>query len=133
MQAVKSRNTKPEKIVRKILSAAGYRFKLNRKDICGCPDIVFASRRRLIFIHGCFWHGHSCARGARTPKTNTAYWTAKIKRNRLRHLKVLRVLRKQKWSVLTIWECELKKDNLLQRLRNFLNGGKVGIHGGRKR
>ncbi len=121
MRAVKSRNTKPERFVRKMLAAAGYRFRLHRKDIYGCPDIVFPSRRKLVFIHGCFWHGHTCTRGARMPKTNTAYWTEKITRNRQRHVAVRRILRKQAWDVLTIWECQLKRENLLRRLRKFLD------------
>lgn len=121
MQAVKSKNTSPELLVRRLLHARGYRYRLHRSDLPGCPDLVFPSRKKVLFIHGCFWHGHGCARGSRVPKTNTDYWTAKVARNRKRHVKVQRHLKANGWKVLTLWECELRDEAaLLKRLTRFL-------------
>jgi len=121
MQAVKSKDTAPEMKVRRLLHANGYRYRLHRRDLPGCPDLVFSNRRKVIFIHGCFWHGHDCARGARVPKSNTAYWTSKISRNRTRHKEAKRKLRGDGWHILTLWECELNALNLMKRLRKFLD------------
>ena len=122
MRAVKSRDTKPEMRVRRLLHRMGYRYRLQRKDLPGKPDIVFGPRRRVIFVHGCFWHGHACKRGARVPATNTDYWQAKIARNVERHARQLDALITKGWAVLTLWECELKdKDVLTERLKNFLD------------
>src|ERR1700735_5319447 len=82
MRAVKSKDTRPEMHVRRIVYALGYRYRLHRKDLPGKPDLAFIGRRKAIFVNGCFWHGHDCPRGSRAPKTNQAYWTAKISRNR---------------------------------------------------
>lgn len=109
MRAVKGRDTKPEMTVRRAAHALGYRFRLHRKDLPGSPDLVFPSRRKVIFVHGCFWHGHDCARGARTPKTNDEYWRAKIARNVARDARVTAELAALGWETLTIWECELKE------------------------
>lgn len=122
MQAVKSRDTKPEMTVRRLVHAMGYRYRLHKKDLPGKPDLVFASRRKVIFVHGCFWHGHDCKRGARTPKANRKYWQAKIERNKQRDLKSQELLRLDEWGVLTVWECELKDASALQeRLTRFLS------------
>jgi DNA mismatch endonuclease (patch repair protein) len=120
MRAVKSRDTSPERTVRKLLSANGYRYRLQSKHLPGRPDIVFAGRKKAIFIHGCFWHGHLCKRGARIPKTNTIYWRNKIRRNRLRDERALKELRKAGWKVKVIWECEIARSNMAARLRRFL-------------
>ncbi|MGD2131347.1 MAG: very short patch repair endonuclease [Maricaulaceae bacterium] len=120
MARVKSKNTKPEMLVRRAAHALGYRFRLHRKDLPGAPDLVFASRRAVIFVHGCFWHGHDCARGARMPKANAAYWRAKIARNRARDAASTQALEADGWRVLTVWECELKRDDLPDRLSAFL-------------
>src|SRR5690606_3067519 len=116
MRAVKSRDTKPELVVRRLLHGMGYRYRLHRPDLPGKPDIVFTSRRKVIFIHGCFWHGHDCPRGARVPATNTAYWIAKIGRNVTRDQKSLAELADAGWAALVLWECELGAD-LQERLR----------------
>ena len=84
MRAVKSHDTKPELLVRRAIHCMGYRYRLHRKDLPGKPDVVFPSRKKIIFVHGCFWHGHDCARGARMPKSNRSYWVSKISRNRER-------------------------------------------------
>lgn len=121
MAAVKGKNTKPEMIVRRTAHRLGYRFRLHRKDLPGAPDLVFPGRKAAIFVHGCFWHGHDCPRGARKPKQNAEYWTAKIARNRARDAAALAALAEQGWRTLVIWECELKEAAALPaRLRAFL-------------
>lgn len=121
MAAVKGQNTKPEMIVRRLAHALGYRFRLHRKDLPGKPDLVFPGRRKVIFVHGCFWHGHDCARGARQPKQNAEYWRAKIGRNVERDAANLAALEALDWQVLVIWECEMKdRDALADRLKAFL-------------
>lgn len=126
MQAVKSKDTGIERCVRQMLHAKGYRYRLHRGDLPGCPDLVFSSRRKVIFIHGCFWHGHQCARGKRVPKTNTGYWTGKISRNTARDAAARERLQKLGWKVSVVWECDLAKDRdaVLKRLARFL--GPVG-------
>jgi DNA mismatch endonuclease (patch repair protein) len=122
MARVKSADTRPEMIVRRTAHALGYRYRLHRKDLPGKPDLVFAGRRKVIFVHGCFWHGHDCARGARQPKQNAEYWRAKIARNRTRDAAACKALNETGWTVLTVWECELKDRNALAaRLRRFLD------------
>lgn len=121
MRAVKSKNTAPEMKVRRLTHAMGYRYRLHRKDLPGAPDLVFPSRRKTIFVHGCFWHGHDCARGARMPKANNDYWRAKIIRNQTRDAETEKRLKTLGWSVLTLWECELKKEGELKaRVAAFL-------------
>lgn len=123
MRAVKSKDTTPEKIVRQLVHGLGYRYRLNRLDLPGKPDLVFAGLRKIVMVNGCFWHGHVCARGARQPKTNSDYWKAKIDRNVARDIANLAALRNAGWDVLTIWECETTSADrpaLAQRLREFL-------------
>ena len=121
MRAVKSKNTKPEIAVRRVAHRIGYRFSLHRADLPGKPDLAFPSRHAVIFVHGCFWHRHGCKRGARTPKTNTAYWTAKIARNATRDRAQIKRLKAEGWRALVIWECEIRNEaRLTARLRRFL-------------
>ncbi len=121
MRAVKGKDTGPELLVRRLLHSRGYRYRLHRTDLPGKPDLTFPARRRVVFIHGCFWHGHDCKRGAREPKSNVAYWRAKIARNRERDREHQRALKRGGWAALTLWECELKDDDaLLRRLKRFL-------------
>lgn len=120
MRAVKSRDTKPEMVVRRAAHALGYRFRLHRKDLPGSPDLVFPARRKAIFVHGCFWHGHDCVRGARRPKANAEYWAAKIGRNQARDARVHDELAARGWETLTVWECELTPSGLPERLSGFL-------------
>lgn len=108
MARIKARDTGPERRVRKLLWDAGYRYRLNRKDLPGKPDIVLAGRRAAVFVHGCFWHGHDCVRGARQPKANADYWRAKIARNVTRDARVQAELTAMGWRPLVVWECELK-------------------------
>ena len=108
MRRVKGRDTSPELAVRRMLWRLGARYRLHRKDLPGHPDIVMAGRRLAVFVHGCFWHGHDCARGARVPKQNRDYWEGKVGRNRDRDAANLEKLEALGWRVLTVWECELK-------------------------
>ncbi|UVO51553.1 very short patch repair endonuclease [Sphingomonas sp. SUN019] len=108
MARVRSRDTSPERAVRRILTDLGYRYRLHRADLPGTPDIAFIGRRKALFVHGCFWHGHNCARGSRAPKTNPEYWRTKIARNRARDLDVAAALDRLGWSAMTVWECELR-------------------------
>ena len=115
MRAVRSYDTKPELFVRRSLHKLGYRFRLHRKDLPGKPDLVFPSRRKVIFVHGCFWHGHDCKRGGRVPKNNRDYWIAKIEKNRVRDKSNLKELKRLGWKAKVIWECELQKPEIAIR------------------
>ena len=121
MRAVKGRDTKPEMIVRRLVHSMGYRYRLHRADLPGKPDLVFPSRKKVIFVHGCFWHGHACKRGARVPQSNRDYWVEKIHRNRERDEKSLKDLEESGWCVLIVWECALKDREVLEaNLKAFL-------------
>lgn len=109
MRAVKGRDTKPEIALRKKLFALGLRYRLNVKDLPGKPDLVFPRHKTVVFVHGCFWHGHSCKRGNRQPKQNADYWKDKIARNMARDQKNTAELKKLGWRVITVWECEIKE------------------------
>jgi DNA mismatch endonuclease (patch repair protein) len=108
MRAVKSRDTTPELAVRRILRAAGIGYRLGGGGLPGRPDLVMKGRRAVVFVHGCFWHGHDCPRGARRPKANAAYWTGKIARNRERDATARAALEAAGWRVVTVWECAMK-------------------------
>lgn len=108
MRAVKGANTKPEIALRKALFARGLRYRLHGTDLPGKPDLIFPARNAVIFVHGCFWHGHACARGARVPKTNRAYWTKKVAGNVARDAAHAETLAALGWRVRIVWECELK-------------------------
>jgi len=129
MQAVKSKDTLPELRLRHFVYADGFRYRLHSRDLPGCPDLVFRRLKKVIFVHGCFWHSHNCARGARVPKSNTAYWTAKIARNRARDIAARKALQVAGWKVLIVWECELKNAmRVRKRLRRFLSHVSEGGH-----
>jgi DNA mismatch endonuclease (patch repair protein) len=116
MRAVKSSNTAPEIAVRRAAHALGLRFRLNRSDLPGKPDLVFPARKTAVFVHGCFWHGHDCARGARMPASNRDYWLAKISRNVTRDKTTLAALKQQGWKTHVIWECETRDKAILAGL-----------------
>jgi len=121
MAAVRSRDTAPEKSVRSLLHRMGYRFRLHRRDLPGCPDIVLPRFRLVIFVHGCFWHRHPGCGLARIPKTRVRFWTDKLEGNRARDLRNQAGLRDLGWSVLVVWECELRDMELLDdRIRDTL-------------
>jgi DNA mismatch endonuclease (patch repair protein) len=121
MARVRSRDTTPELLVRRVLTDLGYRYRLHRADLPGKPDIAFIGRRKAIFVNGCFWHGHDCKRGARAPKANREYWLAKIGRNRERDARNLAELAGMGWRSLVIFECELRDEDATRaRLTEFL-------------
>jgi len=126
MRSVKSTDTGPEMAIRRLVHRLGYRFRLHRKSLPGTPDLVFPRLRKVVFVHGCFWHGHKCARGNRIPKSNRDYWIAKIARNRERDEINRALLGSQGWGVLIIWECQIKGIDLEDELRSFLTSGNLG-------
>lgn len=123
MRAVRSRNTAPELAVRQILRSLGLTgYRLHRKDIPGNPDIAFVGLKKAIFVHGCFWHGHTCPRGHRIPKTNSGYWLNKISRNRHRDSEHRVELETCGWAVMVVWECELRHTGALcKNLHSFIH------------
>ena len=116
MRRVKGRDTAPELKVRRILWRLGARYRLHRGDLPGKPDIVLPGRKLAIFVHGCFWHGHDCARGARVPKANRDYWLGKVGRNRARDVSARAALEATGWRVLVVWECGLKDEAGLEKM-----------------
>lgn len=122
MQSVRTKDTGPEQVIRKALFAAGYRYRLHRKDLPGSPDIVFPSRKKAIFVHGCFWHGHGCAKG-QPSKSRTEYWGPKIEANRARDARNLAALQAQGWQTLIVWQCELADfPTAFDRIARFVDG-----------
>src|ERR1700686_564150 len=121
MARIKSENTKPEIIVRKLQHSLGYRFRLHQNTILGKPDVVLRRHGKIIFVHGCFWHGHiECSR-ASLPSTNITFWKKKILGNRNRDARVRRKLGRSGWRVLVIWQCQTKNiESLTKRLKRFL-------------
>ena len=121
MRAVKGSDTAPEMTVRRMVHRMGYRFRLHRKDLPGKPDLVFPRLRKVVFVNGCFWHGHDCARGARVPKGNRAYWVRKVAGNRARDQKNLEKLASGGWKSLVVWECSTRNERDLGGLvKEFL-------------
>jgi DNA mismatch endonuclease (patch repair protein) len=127
MRAIRSKDMQPELKVRSLAHRLGYRFRLHRKDLPGKPDLVFASRRKVVFVHGCFWHSHGC-KAAHIPKSHQEYWGPKLERNKTRDAKNIEALQAAGWRSLAVWECETRDENALEkRLRKFL--GKVKRQG----
>jgi DNA mismatch endonuclease (patch repair protein) len=123
MSHIKGKDTAPEKYVRKLLHALGMRFRLHRKDLPGKPDIVLPRRRKIIFVHGCFWHGHDGCRRAALPNSNADFWAAKVRRNKVRDQETQLALRRLRWKCLVIWQCEMKDEaRLIALLQTFVNG-----------
>jgi len=121
MRMIRKTDTKPELVVRKLAHAMGYRYRLHRRDLPGTPDIVFPSRRKVIFVHGCFWHRHDCALGRKHPAANPDYWTPKLARNAARDIEGQQRLTQLGWQFLIIWECEVgDAAALAARIRAFL-------------
>jgi DNA mismatch endonuclease, patch repair protein len=116
MQQIKGKHTKPELLVRKYLHAQGFRYKLHDNSLPGKPDLVLPKYKTVIFIHGCFWHGHNNCRYFTIPKTRTEWWTEKIAKNKTNDEKVVKLLKKEGWNVITVWECKLKPSKLEQTL-----------------
>lgn len=121
MTAIKSRHTKPEIIVRSIIHCLGFRFRLHNKKLVGKPDIVLSKHKKIILVHGCFWHMHDCKRGNVTPKTNVEYWQKKRFRNVERDRENLRIYKNEGFKVLVVWECQTKDLSKLEtNLKQFL-------------
>ena len=124
MSHIKSKNTKPEITVRKIVYSLGYRYRLHRKDLPGKPDLAFIKKKKVIFINGCFWHGHSGCKKSALPDTNYEFWNDKIKNNVNRDTLNYQRLKDMGWKYLIIWQCEIKKDkleNIKSKIIHFLN------------
>ncbi|WP_426040832.1 very short patch repair endonuclease [Brevundimonas sp. TWP2-3-4b1] len=122
MRRVKGRDTAPEIAVRRMLRAAGVGYRLGGSGLPGKPDIVMQGRRTVVFVHGCFWHGHDCARGSRKPRANAGYWTAKLARNVARDRQVAAKLINDGWRVVTVWECGLKAPDAASKLLAEVTG-----------
>ena len=121
MSRIRSTNTKPELIVRRLVYRMGYRYRLHARSLPGAPDLVFPSKRKAIFVHGCFWHSHEGCPRAHVPRTRLEYWLPKLERNRKRDAEAIEQLVKAGWKVLTVWECMTEDLGLLQRqLGDFL-------------
>ncbi|MBU6142167.1 DNA mismatch endonuclease Vsr [Patescibacteria group bacterium] len=121
MRLIRGKNTKPEKVVRRMVSMRGFRYRLHAKRLPGRPDLAFPGRKKAIFVHGCFWHLHEGCRNNRPPKSRRSFWLPKLRGNHLRDAVKLRELRKMGWKALVIWECELAKPQRVQkRISRFL-------------
>lgn len=125
MSRIRSKDTKPEMRVRGLLHRMGYRYRLHRSDLPGVPDLVFPARRKVVFVHGCFWHAHESCRTANRPKTRRSFWDQKFARNKARDAKHVQELEEAGWDVLTLWECEVKAEGpLVEVLSSFLGPAK---------
>ena len=120
MSRIRSSNTKPELLVRKFLFAHGYRYRLNVKTLPGKPDIVLPKYKTVIFVNGCFWHGHSNCKYFKIPKTRTQWWTDKINTNKANDTKAVKALKKNGWKVIIVWECGLKPAKVEKTLKSLL-------------
>lgn len=124
MRAIKSKDMEPELAVRRLVHGMGYRYRLHAKGLPGKPDMVFSSKRRVIFVHGCFWHQHpkSACKSSHLPKSNVSYWLPKLQRNVQRDAMNILLLKEMGWNVLVIWECEIpSRPKLIERIRAFLD------------
>lgn len=120
MSRIRGKDTKPELAVRRLVHSMGFRYRLHRKDLPGRPDLVFPILRKVINVHGCYWHVHACRFGSVRPATNAGFWETKRKSNVVRDQRNEQLLREQGWSALTIWECELSAEKLPEMIRQFL-------------
>ncbi|WP_307037878.1 very short patch repair endonuclease [Arthrobacter sp. B3I4] len=122
MAKIRSKDTKPELLLRKALHTAGYRYRIHDRRLPGKPDLVFAGRRKVVFVNGCFWHGHRCSVGDRLPKSNTEFWAEKRRRNQSRDEKALQQLEALGWESLVVWECEVNAgQKLIEEVKGFLD------------
>jgi DNA mismatch endonuclease Vsr len=128
MALIRGKDTKPEIIVRRSLHRNGYRFRLHRRSLPGTPDLTFPSRKKVVFVHGCFWHAHEGCSIANLPKSRTSYWKAKFQGNKDRDRSNNRRLRQQGWKVMTVWECETKDMlSLIRKLEKFLGPARQAV------
>ena len=129
MSRIRAQDTGPELAVRRLIHGLGYRYRLHTKDLPGTPDLVFPIRKKVIFVHGCFWHGHSCRAGMNRPSSNTEYWNRKLARNKARDLKNGAALRQMGWDTLVIWECELSNvEQLTHKIVDFLEESRFRLN-----
>lgn len=127
MSRIRGKDTKPEMLVRRMLFAAGYRYRLHAKDLPGTPDLIFRGRRRAIFVNGCFWHSHHCPAGSRKPGTNAEFWEAKRSRTVERDQQALARLADLGWTSITVWECELRDPDAVARTLQEALGPASGV------
>ncbi len=121
MSRIRGTNTRPELIVRRLLFALGFRYRLHVAELPGCPDIVFPARKKVIFVHGCFWHRHNCPRGQSSPASRVGFWERKFAANMARDKLVRRRLRGMGWASLVVWECQLRNlDVVAERCTRFI-------------
>ncbi len=124
MRRIRNKDMKPEMLVRQFVHAMGYRFRLHRRDLPGSPDLVLPRHRKIILVHGCFWHGHgdsNCADGRRLPKTNLDYWIPKLTKNKERDQANIARLHDLGWETMIVWECEIRRlEDVRARLRSFI-------------
>jgi DNA mismatch endonuclease, patch repair protein len=124
MSRIRGKDTKPEIIVRRVVHSLGYRYRLHVRTLPGCPDIVLARHKKVIFVHGCFWHRHNCKYGRVRPATRKMFWEAKLNGNKERDKRIRRKLRKKGWAVTNVWECQIRKPEILsKRIQDFLKSG----------
>lgn len=126
MSAIRDKDTKPELVVRSLVHSLGYRFRLHRRDLPGRPDLTFVTRGKVIFVHGCFWHRHTCRKGRSVPATRVAFWEAKLGGNKRRDAEMRRRLRRLGWKALVVWECQAlpaRRKWLARRIARFLDNG----------
>jgi DNA mismatch endonuclease (patch repair protein) len=134
MASVKQKGTAPELLVRRLLHGLGYRYRLHCRDLPGTPDLVWRPRKKAIFIHGCFWHGHDCQHGRRQARSNREYWMTKLQKNQSRDAATADALAKMGWTVMTVWECQLKSpDSIATMLTSFLGAVTSGRSKSRKK
>lgn len=128
MRRIRGKDTAPEMVVRRLVHSMGYRYRLHRRDLPGCPDIVFISRRKVVFVNGCFWHAHGRCPKGNPPKANAGFWIEKLNSNRHRDQQNYRRLRNMGWRYLVLWECELRNpDRVKSRVQGFLEVDNVFI------
>lgn len=123
MSRIRGKDTKPEITVRKIIYSLGYRYRLHKRSLPGYPDIVLTKQKKIIFVNGCWWHRHDCKLGRRSPKSRLKYWLPKLRANKDRYSRNVKELRNQGWRVLTLWECQIyKQEKVTSRIIEFLEG-----------
>lgn len=121
MSRIRGRGTQPEMLVRRVVHALGGRYRLHVRSLPGCPDLVFPARRKVIFVHGCFWHRHRCREGQVMPATRRSFWEEKLLGNKARDARTVKSLRARGWKVLVVWECQTRQvERLARRLARFL-------------
>jgi len=123
MSRNRGKDTSPEIIVRQLIYSLGYRYRLHRKDLPGCPDMVFSAKKKVIFINGCYWHRHTCKKGRSKPETREDFWQTKFFKTKQRDKETRKKLKKLDWQILTIWECQIKNvEKLKKMVTEFLGG-----------